>query len=193
MSGRNNNNFHFAHLVLRPEIKSGPRRSGRVPVWSSQRRIKELKILARRIANVKEETVVISSEAMCYFRDPSEKKMLEEFIANCGRQVKTLVVFREESEWRRSWGNELRSGPSGPVAIASREPTGNSVAADWYYDKEAIRNFWSSFNLHEIDFAKTSNVVETLYQEIGFPLENLETGIFRNKTKTDAVSELSEN
>lgn len=90
------NHMHFAHLILRPEIRSGARVRGRVPILSDEQRQRQLDNLAQRLSNFEEEILLLSAEALCFLRSADEQALLRRFLKGVGREVRTLVVFRNE-------------------------------------------------------------------------------------------------
>lgn len=139
--------------------------------------------MARRLSDFDEETVLISSEALCFLRTASEQETLCKFLESTGRQIQTLAVFRDEIAWRASWESQLTKASHDAHKIARAEDEDVSILGDWYFDKNAIKAFWAPFNLNQFEYEAHANIVDVLYKEIGLSLEELQTGIFKNRRR----------
>ncbi|WP_157374420.1 hypothetical protein [Salipiger sp. CCB-MM3] len=167
--------------MLRQEIRSGARVRGGVPSLTPNQRLAKLDNIAQRISGLSEETLVISAEGLCFLRTATEQSLLKRFIERTGREVKTVVVFRKEKDWRESWESQLAKESSGVLNIALSENDDVSILGDWYFDKDSIINFWNPFNLIQIEFEAHINILEPLYREIGHPLDNIQATVFKNR------------
>lgn len=174
------NHVHFAHLLLRPEVLTGARYRQTVPTLSREERHRELETLAKSIAVFKEETLLISCEGLCFLRTAEEKNLLQQFLKLVGRELQTLIVFRNNTEWRDSWENQLKKDKNGLFEKVSAESPDVSIVGQWYFDKAAIQTFWEPFNLTRIDYDGHVNIVQALYDEMGTSTVKLETDVFTN-------------
>jgi hypothetical protein len=174
------NHMHFAHLLLRPEVLTGARFRRTVPMMSDEERLQELERFSQEVANFKEETILISCEVLCLLRTEEEQFLLQKFLTNVGREVSTLIAFRNDIEWRESWINQLKKDKNGLFEKVSSENIDVSIVGPWYFEKSAIRAFWSAFNLTEIDFNSHSNIVKALYDEMRIGSQTIETDFFKN-------------
>ena len=179
-----NNNF-FANLLLRPEVRSGARIRGWVPELTRDQCVRELENQANEISKFDEETLIITSEVLCFLRTPYEQELLQKFVKDVGRETHSLVVFRNEKEWRASWENQLTKDINVAREIAREKDRDASILGDWYYDKAKIREFWAPFNLREIEYEAQRNIVQTLYSEMGVSLESEKTDVFINLRQQD--------
>ena len=189
VSGKRANHVHFLHLVLRPEVLSGARFRGEVPVLSDQQRRRQLDRLAQRLADFEDETLLLSAEGLCFLRNADEQALLRRFLKGVGREVRTMVVFRNEADWRTRWENQLIKEGGGFYEIVRAEPDDVSILGDWYFDKREIQEFWSPFGLCQINYEAHPNIVEALYSEIGLPPGQLQTDIFKNPGRQKATPE----
>lgn len=163
----------FAQLLLRDEVRSIARLKGRQETLPAAQRRRRLDRLADRVAGLEAETVIMSAEGLCFLRDPLEQAALRRFVERTGRRVTTLVVFRQEADWRASWSDQIAKAlRDGPATLADQYGPGG-VLDDWYYDKDAIRAFWAPFALHEIDYAAQDNVIIALFAACGVDMTGL--------------------
>ena len=107
--------------------------------------------------------------------------VLRRFLDRVGREVQTLVVFRNTQDWRESWLHQLEKDPSGVARIAREQPDEVSLLGDWYFDKAAIRSFWSPFNLCELGYEGHDNIVAAMIEKLGLPGDDLVSDFFSNK------------
>jgi hypothetical protein len=174
------NHVHFSHLLLRPDVLTGARYRRSVPVLSNAERHRDLETFAQELLDCKEETLLISSEGLCFLRTAEEQNLLYELARLVGRDLRTFIVFRNDTEWRNSWNNQLQKNKSGLFEKVSAENPDISIVGEWYFDKSAIQKFWEPFNLTKIDYDMHPNIVQTLYHEMGVSIENFETEFFTN-------------
>ncbi len=146
-------------------------------------RVKKLEALAQRLEGYSEQTLIISSEALCFLRTTREYELLFRFIERIGRDVQTLLVFRNNQDWRESWRNQLTKKHSSIFEAVSAEEKNVSILGEWYFNKAAIRDFWKPFNLLEFDYDEHQNIVDALYNGMGISTDTLETNIFVNRQK----------
>lgn len=181
--GRKAQHNQFVNMLLRPEIKSGARVNGSVPNLSPRERLRRLDRLSERLSAFGEDTLIISAEGLCFLRTSDERNLLLKFLNRINREVQTLVVFRDTKTWEESWRNQLMKNHGTVFDVASAEHEEVSILGKWYFDKEKIREFWSPFNLTEIEFDKSSNIVDSIYKELNLSVKDFETNIILNKRK----------
>jgi hypothetical protein len=180
-----------AHLFVRPELRTGARiRHGIIDLTEQQRANCRARF-AKRLRSMPAPSVILSAEVFSFMRTGQEQKYLSEFIAQTERDVTTLVVFREETEWRASWVAQLKSNPEHYEEI-QRQPEESRIDADWFYDKSAIRKSWILFNLKELSYEAHGNIINAIYREIGITTEGLNTDIRAYIRKTRALQSTAE-
>lgn len=156
----------FTNAFLRPGIASISRvRSGLRPKpkkMADQRARFLTQFRAHR-----EPVLIASSEALTFLRTPEEKERMREFLAALGREVRIVLVFRDEAGWRASWENQLRKNPK--VWAKNQElPDAQRANGEWYFDRQAILDFWSDLGeLTLIDYneamERDHNIIPALY------------------------------
>lgn len=174
------NHDHFSHLLLRSDILTGSRYRRWVPITSNEERHRELESFANELVDFKEEILLISSEALCFLRTADEQNLLQEFARLVDRKLFAFIVFRNDTEWRNSWINQLKKNKDGLFEKVSAESPDVSIVGEWYFDKSTIQKFWEPFNITKIDYGANPNIVQTLYREMGVSTENFETNFFTN-------------
>jgi hypothetical protein len=174
------NHIRFGHMLLRQEILTPGRYSRRVAIISSEERHSKLEAFAKRLAYFEEETLLISTESLCFLRTTNEQDLLKRFIDITGRELSTIVVFRNEKDWRESWNAELSKYQTNTFEKIHIESPETSILGHWYFDKDAIRKFWEPFNLRQINYEEHSNIVESLYSTMNINSENIKTCLFKN-------------
>ena len=147
-------------------------------------------LLVSRINESPCSKVVGSAEAFCFMRSEQEFDHLAQFLGRLNRHARFFVVFREEAEWRRSWLNEVSRSPALSEAIKTGLPDVRRVTADWYFDKAAIRRFWSRLGeLVELDYGMHHDIRVNLADKMGIDTRQLRFGDWQNVTPS-AFSEI---
>lgn len=177
--GKRFNNSFIAHLLIRPELRTGARYRGIYPEWTGPQRQRRLMRLAERLAGMEEDTLIVSAEGLCFLRTEAERKRLSEFLGQVGRRVESFVVFRNDAAWRESWLAQL-SDHEDLLDKVRAEPEDRTILGDWYFDKEAIRQFWSPFNLAELRYEDHPNIIPALLERMGIGQEGLDLDLRRN-------------
>ena len=132
-------------------------------------------------------TVLISAEAFCFLRTKEEWQNIREFAEMTNRRLEAIIVFRNNSDWRVSWENQLRYGLN--LLDTSHDlPSELRLDGSWYFDKEAIRSFWSPIKLSELIYEDHPNIVEAIYQSFGVQTDNLKTDQRLNLRKSSPTA-----
>ena len=158
--------FTFAELFMRPDLLTGARFRQNVPNLTPPQRRNRLKVMAKRLNTLDDPALLLSTEALCFLRTPTEQNLMREFLAGIDRDVTTLVTFRSTGDWRASWLSQLAKSPDLFDAVHARPPE-NRITADWYFDKNAIRQFWGPFGLREFSYEQADDMLDVLYGELG--------------------------
>ena len=131
----------FAHSFLRPELVTPARakdlRRGRLTA-KSQSQTRKIK---KFVSSSSSPSFLLSSETFCYMRTDSEASRIREFFEPYDVQIKTILVIRNDKDWRERWQANLK----GESYFSQCEKVTNPllrVDSDWYYDVESIQNFW---------------------------------------------------
>ena len=166
----------LGHLLVRPDLKTGARLMGTTPTFAPQQRRLRLDRLAARIRDLSEPAVLISAEQFCLMRTDTEKADLGDFIAATGRRAETVCAFRDLEEWRASWFAQAARWTYEGMEETPNLPPEQQMTAEWYFDTDAIRDFWRDFNLTEVAFDKSVDMVARIYRAFGIDPSPLETG-----------------
>lgn len=131
-----------------------------------------------------EPNLIMSSEAFTFLRTPEEAAKMREFLAATGRNVTTLLVLRNEADWRASWHNQIRKKPQA-WELNRTLPEDRRADGEWYFDRQAIIDFWSQFSeVRTIDYdaalAADKSILPALYREIGVETKKLDLDFNRN-------------
>jgi hypothetical protein len=94
---------------------------------------------------------ILSAEAFCFARDPTEMKKIERIFSSPDVEVLPVVCFRNDEAWRESWFGEIdRWQPK--THRAHGEGMGD-IRGDWYFDKSAVLCFWQQIgDVRTVDF-----------------------------------------
>jgi hypothetical protein len=129
--------------------------------------------------------LILSSEALTFLRTPAEKEAMRVFLESIGREVKIVLVRRDEASWRASWENQLRKFPKVWQCNLSL-PDEQRANGEWYYDWPSILGFWSDLgdvsvvNYNE-ERARDGNVIPAIYRAMGIDVDGLDTRFERNR------------
>ncbi|WP_146010234.1 hypothetical protein [Acidimangrovimonas sediminis] len=85
---------------------------------------------------------VISAEAFSFARDPGERRKIEGLFAKQEIKVIPVLCLRSGGDWRESWADYLRRWD--PEGRQSYGKDTDNILGDWYFDTEAILQFWSA-------------------------------------------------
>ncbi len=176
-----------AHLFVRPELQTGARQRRTVPDMNPRAKARRRKKLAYRLRDNAAKTVLISAEAFCFLRTKEEWQNIREFAEMTNRRLEAIIVFRNNSDWRVSWENQLRYGLN--LLDTSHDlPSELRLDGSWYFDKEAIRSFWSPIKLSELIYEDHPNIVEAIYQSFGVQTDILKTDQRLNLRKSSPTA-----
>ena len=167
----------FAHLVLRDDLLTSPRYLKTTPDLNPRQRERRLMAMAERISAFEEPDVLLSTEQLCFARTEEETARLRAFVERTGRRIETVCAFRPVAEWRESWADEIAKRDDGRQDRFAQLPDHQRIDGEWYFDPDAVRAFWRDFNLTEIAFDKTGNMVERIYAAFGIDPEGLDTDL----------------
>lgn len=173
------NLVRLGHLFLRRSLRTSPRLRGFVPDLDDEMRAERIAKSADAINNVPQRMVIMSAESFCFLRTVQEKARLQDFIVRTGREVTVLLVLRDEVSWRSSWANQLGK-LNGLRAALDAQADANRIDADWYFDRAAIVDFWSDFDLQTLQYGDSDNIVDDLFRRIGVDTTGLKTNLRAN-------------
>ena len=168
-----------AHLFIRPELRTPSRYNKVSPELSNRQRQTRRAKLAERLRKLTAPSVLLSAEAFCFLRTPEEQNSMRDFLSQTEREITTLMVLRNEADWRASWENQIQNKPA-MFRYFQNQPDEVCINADWYYDISAIRAFWAPFNLTEMSYEAHDNIVDALFHFIGISTAALNTDIRLN-------------
>ncbi|MWD29643.1 hypothetical protein E0K89_019355 [Aquicoccus sp. SCR17] len=136
--GPDENAWALANLFLRPELRTTPRVKGRTVPRLLADSDTEIERLAEARGALPD--MVISSEEFCMMRTGLEALALHSTLGARFARIRPVLVLRGEAEWRASREDQLRK--TGLWEIQQGLPEAQSVNGEWYYDREAIFDFW---------------------------------------------------
>lgn len=136
--GPDENAWALANLFLRPELRTSPRLQGRTAPRDLAGSDAELARLTG--ARGARPDMVISSEEFCMLRTGLEALALRGTLGALFARIRPVLVLRGEAEWRASREDQLRKNDL--WEIQRDLPEAQSVNGEWYYDREAIVDFW---------------------------------------------------
>lgn len=119
-------------------------------------------------------TLIVSSEAFCYMRKRDERKALMRELAKYDLEVTPVLYFRADESWRRSWEAQIARVPS-MQRLRVQRPERFTVLDDWYFDKDALRNFWRSispdtiFLDYDAEVAAAGSVIPSFLRTLALP------------------------
>lgn len=171
---RRANLARLAHLHMRPGLVTGARVRGEVPppLPPAARAAAEDRLIGR-LAGLDAPDLILSSEMFCFLRTPAEQAAIAAMLARTGRGIRVVVAFRDTDAWRASWQAQLALNPAVIAALAA-QPAARRADGDWYYDKDAIRAFWSAIApVTEIDYDAEPDMVTALARVMGVDMDGL--------------------
>ena len=173
-----------AHSVFRPSLRTPSRRAGVVGRGGVFVRARVMARMHRFLADDDAARFVVSAEAFCFARDDAERDRVRRLFERPGIEIVPLLCLREPAGWRRSWTAHLDRFE--PKFRGSPGRGRDDIRGDWYYDTEAIRDFWSAVgDLRVIDYdaevAARGDVVPALFEAIGEGASAPSDGLFLNR------------
>lgn len=94
------NCLRLAHLFLRDDFGSPVKLRARVRRYGPGRRLADIRRLRDELDRIASPDLLISAEALCFLRTPSEKRLMRAAFA--GFDVVPIVFFREKTAWLES-------------------------------------------------------------------------------------------
>lgn len=174
----------FAMTALRDEVRTRARQLDRFGRFNSSLAARFLarSKLRRRFGASGCPAAILSSEMFSYARSDVERRRFA-FLFD-GFKVTPIVIFRNNADWRASWHNQLSHGQWATDPRLDPSP----LLQDWYFDKEAIRRFWSSFGtLVEIDYdaaqKRHGSIAPAFLEALGLSDPPPETAVWLNARK----------
>lgn len=186
VGGRKDANLiSFSNAVLRPSLGVPVRLTKTVSPLGRWQRLKLVSHYRRLFGAADRNHIVISSEALCMARLPSELAEIRRFLDFRDLKVTPVLCVRACEDWRRSWKSHIETWTP-----QFRLPFGDGtddVRGDWYYDLDAIRAFWSQLGpLREVDYnaatERDGTVLPTLLAALDVPTLSDPTGYFQNRS-----------
>ena len=179
---------NIAHLFIRPELLTGPRLRGRTPMLDDEHKRLFEDALVERINRSLFPKIIASAEAFCFLRTDQERQHMSAFLSRLNRRVRFFVVFRDDESWRQSWIKQVNKGAALRALHGFSNADTPDLIADWYFDKRAIRSFWSSIGeLVELDYAEHADVRHGLARCMGVATQGLVFGPWQNVSLPDQV------
>ncbi|TFH86347.1 hypothetical protein EQG41_11835 [Billgrantia azerbaijanica] len=133
------------------------------------------------------QSVVLSAEAFCFTREPTEMERMGRLLKGVPHQVVPVLCTREEIGWRASWFDYLdRCEKNAVMEVGAGK---NSVRESWYFDIDAIRSFWARLGpLVEIDYDAAvraeGSVIPALLEAMNLPLiGTLDSYVFNQRAE----------
>ncbi|RME16422.1 MAG: hypothetical protein D6801_05555 [Alphaproteobacteria bacterium] len=173
----------IAYAFLRPGIASiGRVASGLYP--KPERLARARAEYLEMLRGLRARNLIVSAEAFTFLRTPEEREELQRFLAALGREVKIVLVWREEAAWRASWENQLKKKPK--VWKKNRAlPDEQRANGEWYFDRQAILDFWTGLGeITEVDYdaalASEGNVIPAIYRAMGIDPAGLKVEFVTN-------------
>lgn len=146
------NLISLSNAILRTSLKTRKRVGGRASrPWPWVRR-RVLRRFRQIIEDAPADRLILSAEAFCFCRTDKEERRLLELTR--GHDVRVVVTFRDDAEWRRSRASQFP--PGSPIdRLRKRVPDANMIDGEWYFDKTAIADFWQKIgDLRVVDYER---------------------------------------
>ncbi|MFD1508062.1 hypothetical protein [Lacimonas salitolerans] len=134
------NAARFANAFTRPGLMTMPRLKGQVPAPDAPLRAAMRAALAAQAPARGD--MVISSEAFSHLRGTREAAALRAALAPFDSVI-PILVRRNPADWRAARQDQLRK--TGVWETMTALPQGRSSDGPWYYDWQALCDFWAGF------------------------------------------------
>jgi hypothetical protein len=121
-------------------------------------------------------TLIVSSEAFCFMRNRDERKALVRELAKFDLHVTPVLFLRDDANWRRSWEAQIAKVPS-MQRLREQHPDRFTLLDDWYFNKDALRDFWRSispdpiFLDYDAEVAEAGSVIPSFLRSLALPPE----------------------
>ena len=172
-NARRFNLFDLSHLHLRASLKTGARLRGNVPERKEHEKAAFEDNFIKAINGYPEDTIIASAESFCFMRESKEKEKLANLFAQIDREVEFLLVWRHLVSWKESWKNQLHTGAK-IADLSVSFPAEERIDAEWYYDTDAILNFWQELGkVHTFQYEDYDNICEPLMNFLGLSMQDL--------------------
>ncbi|WP_430450478.1 hypothetical protein [Rhodophyticola sp.] len=137
------NAARFANAFTRPGLMTMPRLKGQVPAPDAPLRAAMRDALAAQAAQAPARgDMVISSEAFSHLRGTGEAAALRAALAPFDSVI-PILARRNLADWRAARQDQLRK--TGVWEEMTALPPGKSSDGPWYYDWQALCDFWAGF------------------------------------------------
>ncbi len=176
----------FAHSILRNGLQTVARMIGAMSASTSFRSFISRRRLRRMLRRLPENSsAILSSEALSFARTAEETSRLRKIFLGLDLRIISVVCFRNESDWRLSWENELHTWSDRMHQNFGDEM--DDIRGDWYFDKKSILAFWQQFgDVRCVDFdqsvAEAGSVLPGLLTALDAPIaSNLDPYVLRQR------------
>lgn len=137
------NAMFIANAVVRASLETPVRLNGICRPLPSGDAAVGLRAVNQRIRAMREDTAVLSAEALAFLRETDEMQRLE--ILCEGLEWQTIMFLREPASWLRSWKTEVTHGPLRHTpGVTPESGIFDFSPQSWLVDHAAIRAFWGS-------------------------------------------------
>lgn len=180
----------IAHAFVRSELFTPSRISGGQPASFGSGEV--IDYFLGQVTEKEYGTYIISAEAFCYLRTRTERKLLAKILKKLRYEIVPVIYFRNVPAWRKSWEGQLLKMPW-TRRFWELQSEKFTLLDDWYFDKEAIADFWRSISpsLITIDYddelAKNSSVIPSFLDSVGLPQFVDSERYFMNKSVSGAA------
>lgn len=83
----------------------------------------------------------MSAESLCFLRAPAEPRHMKKYLEKLSCDVVIIACLRNLKDWQKSNSAQLAKMKYHGSHIYPL-PASNRVDAKWYYNHDAIKNFW---------------------------------------------------
>lgn len=134
--------IRLANAVIRPELKIGPRLRGKLETFENfAARKKACEEFNAQLHAVDASKILVTSEDFSLLRHDGERKLLD--IMFEGFRLRPVLIFRETSDWMRSWSKQvIKLSRQFPEEAAKGRGLFRTDVNSWLIRDEEIRNFF---------------------------------------------------
>ena len=176
----------IANAFIRPELWTPARINRRYP--SDFGSLDVIEWFKRQCNQNADFNLIISSESFCYMRTSDEREHFLQCLDELYLEVIPIIIFRNDKDWRRSRKAQLLKNEAIRNFMETRK-TEFSLLDDWYFDKEAIMEFWLSISPDciFIDYDKevlaNRTVIPAFLQAVNLPNSLDSNNYYLNRTR----------